>query len=106
MDNRTYEALYILEPSIQNDAIETLIQKFSKVVTDAGGEVERAEVWERRRLAYEISGKKEGIYCLMYFAAPVTLPKELTRQFSITEPVLRSRIYLREKEKAATCSTE
>lgn len=99
MDNRTYEALYIVDPAQQEADVTKLIDKFNAVVTDNGGEIERSEVWERRRLAYEVRGKREGTYCLMYFAAPPAVPKELTRQFGITEPVLRARIYHRDKPK-------
>ena len=99
MNLRSYEALYIVDPKLADADIEQVIQRLNKVVTDAGGEISRSEIWERRRLAYEVAGRREGIYCIMYIDAPAEVPKELYRQFVIMEPVLRGRVYMRAKEK-------
>ncbi|MEP0765570.1 MAG: 30S ribosomal protein S6 [Fimbriimonadia bacterium] len=101
MELRQYEVLYIVAPEVSEPEVEALIARFDKVVADNGGEVEKSGVWEKRRLAYEISGRREGVYCLMHIKAPPALPKELTRQMSITEHILRVRVYSRDPERDA-----
>jgi small subunit ribosomal protein S6 len=88
---RGYEAMYILDPDIQDEDIETHIEKYKKVVADAGGEVTDAGKWDkgRRQLAYSIRKKREGIYILMLFRSEAAVPKELERVFKINEEVLR-----------------
>ena len=62
-----------------------------------GGKVEKAEKWDRRKLAYEINGHKEGNYVVMLFEAEPSLPHELDRQMRISDDVIRHRIFLREE---------
>jgi small subunit ribosomal protein S6 len=93
---RAYEVLYIVDPDVQDADVEKLIERFNKVVTGNGGEVQKSEIWQRRKLAYEIKGRREGVYCIMQIQAPPDVPKELSRQLGIAEPVLRSRVYARE----------
>ncbi len=101
MDLRQYEVLYIVAPEVPEPDVEALVARFDKLVADSGGEVEKSGVWEKRRLAYPVSGRREGTYCLMHIKAPPALPKELTRQMSITEQILRVRVYARDPERDA-----
>ena len=59
------------------------------MVTDQGGELRAAGKWDKRRLAYEISGRREGIYILMYFNGEPAVAAELDRLFRITDEVFR-----------------
>lgn len=88
---RHYEAMYIVDVETADEALDAIIEKYSKVVTDNGGEVSEAGKWERgrRQLAYSIGKHKEGIYILMQFVANVDVPKELDRQFRISDDVIR-----------------
>ena len=61
--------------------------------------MESAAKWDKRKLAYEINGFKEGNYILMNFDAPADLPSELNRLMRISDDVIRHRIYLREDVK-------
>lgn len=101
MDLRQYEVLFIVAPEVPEPEVEALVARFDKLVGEHGGEVEKSGIWEKRRLAYEISGRREGVYCLMHIKAPPALPKELTRQMSITEQILRVRVYSRDPEREA-----
>ena len=88
---RHYETMYIVDPDISDEDIDGVVEKYKKVVTDAGGVVTEAGKWEkgRRQLAYEINKKREGIYILMLFEAEADVPKELDRIFKINDEIMR-----------------
>lgn len=90
--NRKYEAFFIIRPTAKDAELGTLIERFKKVVTDQGGQVAKAEVWERRKLAYEIKGHKDGIYVIMNFEAGANAPAELDRILRISDDVIRHTI--------------
>lgn len=93
MATRNYEAIYIVPAEYEDEQVEQVVERFKKVVTDNGGEVEHAAKWEKRRMTFEIAGQREGTYCLMLFKAEKTVPAELTRMFRISDDILRARIY-------------
>ena len=88
---RHYEAMYIVDPDVPEDQIEPIIERFKQVVTDMGGTVSEAGLWEegRRPLAYPIAGRREGIYVLMQFESDRKVPAELDRLFKISDNILR-----------------
>ena len=79
---RKYETIFILHPSLDEEACKANIEKFK-------GVIENVDVWGRRKLAYEIAKVNEGFYTLINFNADSELPKELDRIFRITDGVLR-----------------
>ena len=93
MNNRKYEAFYIVKPDFADDAVQKIADKFKSVVEEKGGTVEAAAKWDKRKLAYEIDGHKEGNYILMHFEAGAGVPQELNRQMRISDDVLRHRIF-------------
>jgi small subunit ribosomal protein S6 len=74
-----------------DETLEPIIEKYKKVVVDAGGEVIEAGKWDkgRRPLAYEIAKKREAMYVLMQFTSDAEAPKELDRIFRISDDVMR-----------------
>ena len=84
-----YEAMYIVTPELEDEAIKTVIEKFSGIITANGGEIENVDEWGRKKLAYPIDYKTEGYYVLVHFAAASELPRELERNFKNDESVLR-----------------
>ena len=84
-----YEALYILNASLDDAAKDELIEKFKAVVVNGGGEVKGVDKWGVKKLAYEINFKSEGFYVLMNFSAPSELIAELERQMRISDDVMR-----------------
>ena len=97
MANRNYEALYIVRPELKDADITKIADKFSKIVTDNGGTVSKAGLWEKRKFAYEIEDIKEGNYIIMHFEAPGTVPAELNRLMRISDDVLRHTIVKQEE---------
>ena len=89
--NGNYEALYILNPALDEESIAALVAKF-KAVVEAGDSAAQVEEGGKRRLAYPINDLMEGYYVLMTFTALPGVPAELDRQFRINENVMRSLI--------------
>ena len=89
--NGNYEALYILNPALDEESIAALVAKF-KAVVEAGDSAAQVEERGKRRLAYPINDLMEGYYVLMTFTALPGVPAELDRQFRINENVMRSLI--------------
>ena len=84
-----YEAMYIVTPEMEDEAIKGVIEKFSGIITANGGEIEKTDEWGRKKLAYPIDYKTEGYYVLVNFAAAPELPRELERNFRNDESILR-----------------
>jgi small subunit ribosomal protein S6 len=96
MATRSYETLYIVRPELKDSEVQKIADKFKKVVEDKGGEVTKAEKWEKRKLAYEVAGQKEGNYVIMLFNAEGDVPAELNRLMRISDDVLRHTIIKQE----------
>ena len=86
---RKYETIFILHPSLDEEAVKTNIEKFKGVIENGGGTIENVDFWGKRKLAYEIAKVNEGFYTLINFEANTELPKELDRVFRITDGVIR-----------------
>ncbi|GAA1966447.1 30S ribosomal protein S6 [Kitasatospora viridis] len=89
---RHYEVMVILDPSVEERAVSPLIESFLNVVRTGGGSVEKIDTWGRRRLAYEIKKQPEGIYSVIDLKATPEVVKELDRQMSLSEQVLRTKV--------------
>jgi small subunit ribosomal protein S6 len=89
---RRYEMMIILDPSLEERTVQPSLDQFLKVVTTAGGSVDKVDVWGRRRLAYEIDKKSEGIYTVVDLTSEPDAVKELDRQLNLNEAVLRTKI--------------
>lgn len=85
--------MVIVKPSLSDGDVEKLAARYKSVVEDNGGTVEKAGKWDKRKLAYEIEGFKEGTYVLMAFEAPAKAPAELSRLLGINDDVIRHRVF-------------
>lgn len=86
---RKYEAFYIVKPSFSDSDVQKIADRFKAIVEEKGGTVEKAAKWDKRKLAYEIDGHKEGTYVLMNFEAAADVPAELNRLMRISDDVIR-----------------
>ncbi len=89
---RHYEMMVILDPDIEERTVAPSLDKYLSVVTTDGGTVDKVDIWGRRRLAYEIAKKSEGIYAVVDFTATPATAKELDRQLGLNEAVLRTKV--------------
>ena len=89
---RRYEMMIILDPGLEENTIQPSLDQFLTVVKDGGGTVDKVDVWGRRRLAYDIDKKSEGIYAVIDMVAEPDTVRELDRQLSLNEAVLRTKV--------------
>jgi small subunit ribosomal protein S6 len=95
-----YELMVILDPEIDERTVAPSLDKFLNVIRNDGGTIENIDIWGRRRLAYEIKKKAEGIYAVVNFTAKSETSVELDRQLKLSEAVLRTKV-LRTEEAVA-----
>ena len=86
---RTYEALYIINPTLEDDAIQTITKEVEALVTNQGGEIVRSEIWGRRKLAYTVKKFTDGCFVLLRFTAKPEFIQKLESQFKLNESFLR-----------------
>lgn len=86
---RTYEALYIVQPDLADEEIQTVTDQTEKLVTDNGGVIVRSEAWGKRRLAYEVKHYNEGYYVLLRFQSNPEFIKDLERYFRLSDHIIR-----------------
>lgn len=84
-----YELLYIIAQDATDEQKEALINKFSKMIEDKGGNVLSLEKIGTKKFAYPINFKNEGYYVLMTFEAPSEVVDEMTKLMNITEHIVR-----------------
>ena len=87
-----YELMVILDPEIDERTVAPSLDKFLNVIRNDGGSIDKVDVWGRRRLAYEINKKAEGIYAVVNFTASPAATTELDRQLSLSEAVMRTKV--------------
>ena len=87
-----YELMVILDPEIDERTVAPSLDKFLNVIRTDGGTIDNVDIWGRRRLAYEIKKKPEGIYAVVNFTAEPATAKELDRQLGLSEQILRTKL--------------
>jgi len=89
---RHYEMMIILDPGLEENTVQPSLEQFLTVVTTGGGSVDKVDLWGRRRLAYEIDKRSEGIYAVIDMTAMPDSVAELDRQLGLNEAVLRTKV--------------
>jgi len=100
-----YELMVILTPEIDERTVAPSLDKFLKVITNDGGTIDKVDIWGKRRLAYEIQKKTEGIYAVVNFTATSAATQELDRQLGLNEQIMRTKV-LRAEEAQAMVAAE
>ena len=86
---RKYEIMYIIRPTVEDEAKKALIERFNEVFTSNGAEIIESKEWGKRRLAYEIDDLREGFYQLVTMNASTVVLDEFTRLANINEAIIR-----------------
>ena len=87
-----YELMVILDPEIDERTVAPSLDKFLNVIRTDGGTIDNVDIWGRRRLAYEIRKKSEGIYAVIRMTANPATALELDRQLNLNESVMRTKL--------------
>ncbi|GAA2990936.1 small subunit ribosomal protein S6 [Actinokineospora globicatena] len=93
---RHYEVMVILDPTLDERTVAPSLDTFLNVIRTSGGNVEKVDIWGKRRLSFEIKKHSEGIYAVLDVNAEPDAVKELDRQLSLQESVLRTKVMRRE----------
>jgi small subunit ribosomal protein S6 len=86
---RRYELMLVLRPDTPDEQVQALLDRATRSIAAAGGQIVKVSPWGRRRLAYPIGQYREGSYFLVLFDAPPDAVLELERGLNITEEVMR-----------------
>lgn len=92
---RQYEMMIILDPSLDERTVAPSMDTLLNVVRNDGGVVDKVDVWGKRRFAYEIDKKTEGIYVVVELTATPDTVKEFDRQLGLNESVVRTKVLRR-----------
>ena len=86
---KQYELVYIASPDATEDQLTELQSLIEGIITKANGTIDKADVWGRRRLAYQIGRHKEGHYVVLLFSCEGELVKELDRRLKVNDTIIR-----------------
>ena len=86
---RRYELMLVLRPDVADDKAQAVIDRTTRQIVAAGGQIVKVAPWGRRRLAYQIDRFREGSYHIVLFEAPPDALAEMERTLQISEDVLR-----------------
>ena len=89
---RKYEVMVILDPELEEKTVSPSLETFLNVVRQDGGKVNKVDIWGRRRLAFEINKKTEGIYAVLDITSSAFAVSELDRQLNLNESVMRTKV--------------
>ena len=89
---RQYEIMIILDPSQDERTVAPSLDKFLEGVRNENGKVEKVDIWGKRRLAYPINKKDEGIYAVIDLTCESATVQELDRLLNLSDDVLRTKV--------------
>jgi len=84
-----YETIFVGDPNLTDEEVDGIVGLIDQITVAAGGKVVKTEKWGKRRLAYPIGHREEGIYVLMTLECPTTLVKEADRRYRMNDRILR-----------------
>ena len=114
MKTNHYESVVIINAALEDEQIDSTINRIKELITTHGGELLEIDNWGRKRLAYPIQKSKSGYYSILRFKAPTDLIAHLERSYRLDETIIRYltivldknalEAYAKQKENAAKSS--
>jgi len=89
MATNTYETVFITEPEIAPEAVDTLVNKIKDTVAANEGAITHEDRWGRRRMSYAIQGHRDGFYVILDYTATAGIVAALDHLFRVTDSVIR-----------------
>jgi small subunit ribosomal protein S6 len=84
-----YEGMYILSATLSDEARQKALEKITNGITGRGGEIHKVFDQGRKKLEYDINGRREGHYFLLYFSVPTTSMAEMWKEYHLNEDLVR-----------------
>jgi len=84
-----YETVFIVNPNIESEDIEKVIEDTQNLISGSGGTVIKVDKWGKKRLAYEVKGNRDGYYVLVDFEAEPQFIQRLGRYYGLTEEIIK-----------------
>lgn len=84
-----YENVVIINPSLNEDDLKSVVEKISEQITKAGGEILKVEQWGKRKLAYELNKQKIGYYIMFLFKSNPSFIRELEYYYKVFDPIIK-----------------
>ena len=85
-----YEHVFLARQDLSQQQVDALVESYKEIITAAGGSVGRVENWGLKSLTYRVKKNRKAYYTLMDITAPPAAVKEMERQQSLSEDILRS----------------
>jgi small subunit ribosomal protein S6 len=89
---RAYELMMITHGSLDEPAVQANVSRFTKLITDRGGRIERIDHWGKREFAYEIDHMREGYYTVIDLQITPEGLAEVERQLRLADQVVRHKV--------------
>jgi len=89
MSTNYYEQTYILSPVLEEDQYKEIIEKYTNLIKENGGEIDEVDEWGIKSTEHEMDGKSSGYFVNTYFEAPGELIRTLERAQRIDDEVIR-----------------
>ena len=96
---RSYEIMLALNPQLEDKELDSLLDKFEKLITNTKGEITKTNKWGKRMLAYEIKDFTEAIYVVLNFNVDEKIIAEIERVMKLEERIIRYLLTLKYEEK-------
>jgi len=90
--SKKYDVVSIMRPTLDDQAIDSIHKSISEIIENNDGKVIEQGVWQKRKLAYQVDGHKEGIYTITTFEGSSELPNEVDRVLKISDDVIRHKV--------------
>jgi small subunit ribosomal protein S6 len=84
-----YEKIVILDPNIDDTAVEETVQRIKDVIIKEGGEIFKTDNWGRRKMAYELNKHKKGNYILLLFQAPPPTILQIEKLCKVIDSIIK-----------------
>jgi small subunit ribosomal protein S6 len=86
---RRYELMLLLRPDLEDDKLQSAVEKVTRAIVNAGGSLSKVSPWGKRRLAYPIQHLREASYFLIHFDVEPSAVREIERGLLISEEIVR-----------------
>lgn len=87
-----YENIVVIDASLSDEEVETAAGRIKDLIINSSGEIIKADMWGRRKLAYEINKHKKGFYMLLLFKSPASLIRKLEDYYKVYDPVIKFQV--------------